>query len=239
MYQWSVGKFTAGPFTRPDPFNLPFEEASLGNCVGAPFSPGIETTWIVRCPAIYDAPLHIKVAHFIGTVDSTTRYYATHGLSTTADEQRGQGCEPGDLTKRMAIPWQADFQECTVQTPNITNPRVNQFADGTGIEAPPTYYVYWWPPQSPMHVVTGSRDPGDQVLDAYVSNIDGQPVIPAGQRVEYQRGIAAISDMIQNWSRLGFIVNHGVAGIPYLVEQERDFRGLAQYKMVNAPTSQS
>ena len=89
----------------------------------------------------------------------------------------------------MAIPWQSDFQECTVQTPNTTVPTVNQFADGTGIDISPAYYVYWWPPQSPMHVMTGSMNPQDQVLDALVSVKLQQSVVPAGQRVSYQRGI--------------------------------------------------
>ena len=133
----------------------------------------------------------------------------------------------------MAIPWQADFQQCTVQTPNITNPTVNQFADGTGIEVPPAYYVYWWPPQSPMHVVTGSQDPGDQVLDAIVSEIAGQPIIPAGQRVPFQRGIKTTADIIANWSRLGFIVNQSKnEDYPYYVETERDSKGLVQFKVI-------
>lgn len=230
LHQWAAGKFTthaAGSHPWDDPaFRI--DMASIGNCVGAPFSPGIETTWIVRNHEIYAGPMRIKIAHFDGDNADTQAYYRENGLSTTADEGRGLGCEPGDLTKRMAIPWLADFQECTVQTPNITNPAINQFADGTGIEMPPAYFVYWWPPQSPMHVMTGSVGPGDQVLDAIVSNIAGQPIIAAGQRVPYQRGINTIGDMIANWSRLGFIVNQGSEDYPYFVEKERNFRGLAQ-----------
>ena len=213
LYQWAVGKFVVD---KPESKSIAdqLDEASVGNCVGAPFSPGIETTWIVRNTPIYAAPFQFKLAHFYGNNAETQAYYRENGLSTTADEAEGQGCEPGDLTKRMAIPWQSDFQECTVQTPNITNPTVNQFADGTGIEVPPAYYVYWWPPQSPMHVVTGSLDPGDQVLDAIVSEIAGQTIIPAGQRVSYQRGVNTIADMIASWSRLGFIVNQGTQQYP-------------------------
>jgi L-lysine 6-oxidase len=172
--------------------------------------------------------MQLKLAHFDGGNAKTQSYYREEGLSITVDEAEGQGCEPGDLTKRMAIPWQSDFQECTVQTPNITNPTINQSADGTGIEAPPTYYVYWWPPQSPMHVVAGSLDPGDQVLDAIVSDIAGQPVIPAGQRVPFQRGVTTIQDMIDRWNWLCFIVNQGTDDYPYFVEKERDSASLGQ-----------
>jgi len=133
------------------------------------------------------------------------------------------------MTKRMAIPWQSDFQECTVQTPNTTVMSINQFADGTGIEVPPAYYVYWWPPQSPMHVMTGTMNPQDQVLDAVVSGIAGQPIIPAGQRVPYQRGVLNAGDMITSWSRLGFIINQGSERYPYFVETERNFQAFGQY----------
>ena len=230
LHQWAEGKFTTtDPTSKPFPEQL--DEASVGNCVGAPFSPGIETTWITRNPGIYSHPIQFKLAHSHHRPHNYKHiedHYQRHGLSTTADEGEGKGCEPGDLTKRMAIPWQSDFQECTVQTPNITNPKVNQFADGTGIEVPPAYYVYWWPPQSPMHVVTGSLEPEDQVLDAIVSKIAGQPIIPAGQRVSYQRGINTIADMINNWSRLGFIVNQGPKNYPYFVETERNSQALGQ-----------
>jgi L-lysine 6-oxidase len=229
LYQWAVGKFFVDPIPEPKPYSDRLDEAGVGNCVGAPFSPGIETTWIVRNEKIYHEPFQFKLAHFVEGNDSETQtYYRENGLSTTADEAEGQGCEPGDLTKRMAIPWQADFQECTVQTPNITNATVNQFADGTGIEAPPAYYVYWWPPQSPMHVVTGSLDPGEQVLDGIVSGIAGQPIIPAGQRIPFQRGILNIQDMINSWSRLGFIINQGTEDYPYFVEKERNNQGFGQ-----------
>ena len=227
LHQWAVGKFKVEE-PQPKTYADQLDEASVGNCVGAPFSPGIETTWIVRNAPIYAAPIQFKLAHHHHHNEHTLKHYQNHGLSTTADEAEGHGCEPGDLTKRMAIPWQSDFQECTVQTPNITNPTVNQFADGTGIEVPPAYYVYWWPPQSPMHVVTGSLEPGDQVLDAIVSEIAGQTIIPAGQRVSYQRGINSIADMIASWSRLGFIVNQGTEQYPYFVEKERNSQALGQ-----------
>ena len=204
---------------------LKLTQSTVGNCVGAPFSPGIETTWIVRNEKIYHKPFTIKVGHFSGSNEQLNEYYKQNGLSTTADEGEGFGVEPGDLTKRMAIPWQSDFQECTVQTPNTTVPTVNQFADGTGIEVPPAYYVYWWPPQSPMHVMTGSMNPQDQVLDALVSVKLQQSVVPA---VSYQRGILNPQDMIDSWSRLGFIVNAGTTQYPNFVESERDFQAFGQ-----------
>lgn len=228
LFQWAVGNFNTDK-PKPKALHEQLTEADMGNCVGAPFSPGIETTWIVRNAPVYERPEMFKLAHFEDSNKELAIFYQEYGLSIIADEANGLGCEPGDLTKRMAIPWQSDFAECTVQTPNITNAHINQFADGTGIEVPPAYYVYWWPPQSPMHVTAGSLDPGDQVVDGLVYGpIVDQPIIPAGQRVPYQRGVLSAADMIDNWSRLGFIVNQGPENIPYFTEQERNSRAFGQ-----------
>jgi len=48
----------------------------------------------------------------------------------------GVRVEPGDLGKRMALPWQADFNECTTQ----------------GIP-PDDTESYWWPAQRPLSVL--------------------------------------------------------------------------------------
>ena len=244
LLQWADGKFDMdAPAALPETDRL--DRVDIGNCVGAPFSPGIEITWNMRCPAVYANPMQIRLAHAqyassagggLGPASGyagMAEHYAINGLSTTANETEfgAQGCEPGDLTKRMAIPWMADFHECTVQTPNITNIHINQMSDGSGIEVPPAFYVYWWPPQSPFNIITGTLNPQDQVLDAAVSGIDGQPIIPAGQNVEYQRGIDSAASMIANWATLGFIVNRGNDDVPYMVESERGFAQLAQYAL--------
>lgn len=227
LFQWARGRFSTDP---PDPLTRAehLDRVDAANCVGAPFSPGIEVTWSVRSAAIYEGPLHLKLAHDVDGIPAMIKRYEKTGLTPERNECEGGGCEPGDLTKRMAIPWMADFHECTVQTPNITDINVNQLSDGSGIEVPPAFYVYWWPPQSPFNVTTGTLTPQDQVLDAFVSDIDGQTIIPQGQNVEFQRGINSAEDMINSWFMLGFVLNRGTETIPYMVETERNFDQLAQ-----------
>ncbi|GAB5446012.1 CTQ-dependent lysine 6-oxidase LodA [Gymnodinialimonas sp.] len=227
LFQWAQGSFS----TDPPPCHSKREHldrVDAANCVGAPFSPGIEVTWSVRSAKIYQAPLHLKLAHDSDGIGAMIKHYERTGLSPERNECEGGGCEPGDLTKRMAIPWMADFHECTVQMPNITDINVNQLADGSGIEVPPAFYVYWWPPQSPFNVTTGTVLAQDQVLDAFVSDIDGQTIIPQGQNVEFQRGINSAEDMINSWFMLGFVLNRGTETMPYMVETERNFDQLAQ-----------
>ncbi|MFK7946053.1 MAG: CTQ-dependent lysine 6-oxidase LodA [Saprospiraceae bacterium] len=217
MNQWAEGKFVRNKNLSKF-YIQQLDEASVGNCTGAPFSPGIETTWIVRNAPIYSKAFTLKLAHFENGYEALSAYYLENGLSISADEAEGQGCEPGDLTKRMAIPWQSDFADCSLQTPNITMPNANQGSGG--IQIPPSYQVYWWPPQSPMHVMSGSIEAAEQVLDGpFTKDI----ITPAGVRIPYQRGIDGFSEMIKNWSRLGFIVNQGSEDYPYFVEKERDF----------------
>lgn len=203
--QWSRGYFS-NDTPAPLPGVHPLDQASVGNAVGAPMCPGIEVTWSLRNPAIYSQPFRIAHRH-------DEQYYFENGLSPSIDETEGGGCEPGDLTKRMAIPWQADFFQCTMQYVNFTDPNVNKV---DGIPAPPTYYAYWWPPQSPMHVLNGA-------LDIVEQQLSGNPL---GVQVYYPRGINSFSQMITAWSYMGFILNLNTSpertAYPYFVERERN-----------------
>jgi L-lysine 6-oxidase len=206
LSQWAAGQFDTAPPPPADPVTA-LTAASTGNCVGGPFCPGIEVTWSTRNPNLYTAYGQIRQRHPID-------YYNSNGLSPTEDETAAPlGCEPGDLTKRMAIPWQADFFQCSIQYINFTDPAQNK---GDGIPTPPTYYAYWWPPQSPWQVITG-----DLGIDA-----QAQAGTPAGFQVMFTRGINTFAQMIDYWHYMGFLVNQNTAPygqhFPYIVEQERN-----------------
>jgi len=212
LSQWSKGLFDTGEPKQTDIVTA-LTQASMGNCVGGPFCPGIEVTWSTRNPHIYAGNSVIRHRH-------QSDYYNTHGLNPIEDETQVHlaphapaGCEPGDLTKRMAIPWQADFFQCSVQYINFTNPNVNK---GDGIPMPPTYYGYWWPPQSPWQVITGDLTQTGQALAG----------TPAGFQVMFTRGINTFSQMIDYWHYMGFLVNQNKGKhadlFPYIVEQERN-----------------
>ncbi|SFN65397.1 LodA/GoxA family CTQ-dependent oxidase [Nitrosospira briensis] len=93
MEKWARGDFHADWTGEPAP--VPFNELPLGQqpdaltraalegCIGAPFFPGIEVTYVIAQAATYESPFRIK-----------------HTLL------------PGFLTERMALPWQADFLAC-------------------------------------------------------------------------------------------------------------------------------
>ena len=233
LKQWANGLFENNPDYEKFPIS-PEDQASVGNCVGLPMCPGIEVTWSVQNPKIYSAPFVISDERGPGGYNST-------GLTPSRDECEGGGCEPGDLTKRMACPWQADFFQCTVQSVNFTNPAINKdektteqqtittdvwkkaktrftddhtfIKDAVREPLPPTYYAYWWPPQSPWDVLTGE------------TTLEGQMHghLPAGQQMNYARGINSFVQMVEHWSSLAFIrnTNSQDIGFPYFTETER------------------
>ena len=213
LSQWAAGLFTAGSRSGPPRVSV-LDRAGPGNSVGEPVSPGVEVTWSLRNPTLYDRPYHIKHRH-------DEAYYRANGLDPNENETVptsptavvGLGCEPGDLTKRMAIPWHADFFLCTMQYVNFTDENVNKV---NGIPLPPTYYSYWWPPQSPWNVISGPHDAAEQAATG----------VPAGVQVDYARGINSFIDMITGWKYLAFVHNQATGEhrlrYPYFVEVERN-----------------
>jgi L-lysine epsilon oxidase C-terminal domain/L-Lysine epsilon oxidase N-terminal len=229
LYQWSEGFFDhdLGSKNSEFPKFNELDQASIGNCVGYPMSPGIEVTWSIRNPIIYkeDDPYRIKHRRTI------SQYFANH-LDPDRDEadpkNKDSGCEPGDLTKRMAIPWQADFVNCTVQSVNYTDPKNNKEIVKNGdkyVLQPilPSYNSYWWPAQSPYNVYTSYTSKDEQVKDMYT----------AGEKVKFQRGIEddpkdPYVKMVDNWYSLGFILNNNNdpklrEKYPSFVEKFRNF----------------
>lgn len=206
MKQWANGCFENNPSY--ESYVNSMDASSVGNCVGLPMCPGIEVTWSLQNQKIYASPYIIK--RF-----GDEEIYQKNGLSPSRDECEGGGCEPGDLTKRMACPWQADFFQCTFQLINFTDPTINKIGPaGSQMPKPPTYYAYWWPPQSPWDVLVGEF------------TVEGQQAthIPAGQQMNYARGINNFVQMVEYWFALGFIrdKNSASQGVPFLVETERN-----------------
>ena len=107
------------------------DRAVLQNCVGGPFCPGIEMTWISRNTMIYSEPFRIKHKPL------------PPGNVLSLCEDLSQGMEPGDLSRYMALPWQADFNECS-----------DQGLDDNS--------VWWWPAQRPYMVYPDAAS-SDQV----------------------------------------------------------------------------
>jgi L-lysine 6-oxidase len=221
LRQWAEGHFVVSRDNDWASWASGLDIATAGNAVGEPMAPGIEVTWTLRNPAILvpGDPFRIKVA----------RGYHGFELNPNRDETiKGDGCEPGDLTKRMATPWQADFFDCTVQDVNFTTPLDNKtISNLTMIPLAPTFFAYWWPAQSPFNVYSGAMTASDQLLDgnAFVGNSNVGQVY--GQNLLYHRGLNSFGDAVIGWKYLGFIVNRTTGPhrkmLQFFVESERSY----------------
>lgn len=193
LRQWSLGNFQqdwTGAFPTPDNAISPsgLDRAALEACSGGAFYPGIEAGWLVRNPAAYAAPFRLA----------------------------SQLLRPGDLTRRMACPWQADFFECR---------------------------WHWWPAQRPDEVLTLEayrrlRRIDEQLAqplgDDERARLDGEWQHLWAERSSWSRGLPADSfdgdvAMVERWQQHGFVVRTDQEGEPFSirgaslsVETERD-----------------
>lgn len=184
LKQWADGKFinekTEGiplPDLEADPVSgTDLDRGVLGNLLGGAFCPGAETTWIVRNPAIYAKPYRVKLS----TAMTTCFLSQTDNLAV--------GLEPGDLTKRNAVPWQADFNECATQPIDITYAAwssINPASVGDPV-VPIQQLTYWWPTHRPM----------------YVNQANGGQVFWSGNLPTESTGDLA---MVTAWKDMGFV----------------------------------
>lgn len=180
---------------------IALDRASLENCVGGAFCPGIEMTWICRNTTIY-RPLPAQPS----MSDAFRIRHKNLGgggltLNNGADNDYSAGLEPGDITKYMAQPWQADFNECSDQ--NVPGPNGPLF--------------WWWPVQRPYSVVPAGG-PSQQLPWTRLTASDSDPnaVFPDLQ-------------MVTNWKDVGFILNVGAADAPRFVEIERNQKAISDY----------
>lgn len=197
LTNWANGDFTTGEIEIYTPLeNYPIEKQPdmlnrgvLEPCVGGPFYPGIEMTFISDEKQTFRGPF--RVAN-----------------TFTA----------GDVTRYMALPWQADFFECN---------------------------THWWPAQRPDNVVTiESFKTVKKNLTNYVID-DKDPADPKtvyalamADRVSWARGISddpndfnvGDNNMVKYWHEMGFVTKQSTPGVMYngqlvieqvFVEQER------------------
>ena len=144
------------------------DKASLEFCVGGPFFPGIEITYIATEPDRYAEPFRFD----------------------------GAKLSPGDITKRMACPWQADFYECE---------------------------IHWWPAQRPDDVL--GELTFQQALSEFPREAsEGLLAQTVTERIRWDRGVGdhwenpettlptgarpprpGDNAMVDQWKTLGFV----------------------------------
>ena len=191
LQQWAAGWFTD---TQPaaDPADA-LTRAVLENCVGGAFSPGIEMGWIARTQQIYAEPFRIRA-----------RMVPLGPLRLDFDPARG--LQPGDVTRYMAVPWQADFNECSSQP-----------IDGRTL--------WWWPAQRPEFVylepdrppLAAAMTPPDQRTGRQVAWVGTDYDQMANDFIAFGSDV----DMVKYWHGLGFVFEKEIDGRRRFVEVQR------------------
>lgn len=195
LQQWAAGWFSNEPPAQGSPVEL--TRSVLENCVGGAFSPGIEMGWISRNTAIYQAddPLRINASPVL-----------EGPLSAGFDPAHMQ---PGDVCRYMAVPWQADFNECSSQP-----------MDGR--------VIWWWPAQRPEFVYLEPPAPralGVAAAPPPPGQHSGAQVAWIGTDFDQLRNdfisFANDVDMVKYWQDLGFVMEKTVQGELRFVEVAR------------------
>lgn len=200
LHQWAEGKFINErmeemPPQPPQP-GVELDRGSLGNMLGGAFMPGGECCWIIRNPAIYSGSYRINQAPY--TPGGLSQPAVVAGASTSAN--LAAGLEPGDLTKYDAVPWQADFNECSTQMIDITYEDWNQiYPASTGDPVvPDPELTYWWPAHRPMQVNTFLGPPGSHNYGS-------------GQFSPTPQNHTGDLQMVTAWAGLGFVLRNPAA----------------------------
>ncbi len=194
LQQWDAGKFDKGP-SKPLGPGEALDRASLQNCLGGRFSPGIDMTFVCRQPDLWVAdwrgpsgPFRIGAKRLDYAKAQASQPLLTGGY-VPMHSAPGQ-VEPGDVTKFMALPWHTDYNSCATHT---TSPNPTRSST-----------LFWsWPAQRPVAVYRAA-DVVDGKLGGQRYSVRGAGTTspdPAAQG-RYQERI----DFVRHWPRIGVIV---------------------------------
>jgi L-Lysine epsilon oxidase N-terminal/L-lysine epsilon oxidase C-terminal domain len=199
----------------------------LSNLLGGAFFPGAEVCWTIRNPSIYKEPFRLKADPAFYTFGQTAAnenqtangmpvseqsYLGNSGDDLSQSSDFETGLQPGDMTKYSALPWQADFNECTTQDIDITY-EIWNVIDPDSENDPwlrqeqKVWETLWWPAHRPL-----------QTFEVAAVGSDGKPVY---QFLTWSRGVpqthAGDLKMVTEWTRLGFLIRN-----PYLQPNDLD-----------------
>ena len=208
LEQWSKGKFDANDGTKLGPGEY-LDMAALSNCLGGRYVPGIEVSHPIRRPEMYDkgwrtshcGPFRVKYTYDPKKYEQLQldehgrpKPVLTVGWLPFRDTD---GLEPGDISKFMAIPWQTDYNSCSIHQTKINTAGVNT-TNGNELT------LYWsWPSQRPDAVYPATDVVGG-VLPDQVWSIRGPGTLTTDPKTTatFQDPL----DSVQKWDRIGIVL---------------------------------
>lgn len=199
LTQWFDGKFSKKPGPKLGPGEL-LDKATLVNCLGGRFNPGIDMTFIVRQPDLWkqdwqaEGPFRINAKKLdYSNVDPNTPLLTAGWFPL----RKGPDCppfseevEPGDTAKFMAIPWHTDYNSCATHLPSPTPPQ--------------ELTLYWsWPAQRPVAVYRAQDVRNGQLGEQRFSvRGKGTATKDAAEVGRYQDR----ENMLTHWHKIGIVI---------------------------------
>lgn len=203
LEQWDANCFSSKPgLLGPGEF---LDKASLINCLGGRFSPGIDMTFPVRLAETWQTE-KAATTHGPFRIRQKVLNYSKlppEGLPLLTEgyvpyHSDGSGLEPGDNSKFMSVPWHTDYNSCATHPPD-PNPPENST-------------LYWsWPAQRPVavNVATDTQLVPDGESDT--KRLPGQRWSlrgPGTNSHDYANvgRYQYVEDIIPNWWKIGTII---------------------------------
>lgn len=202
LEQWSKGLCDQDIQLDLGPGEL-LDMASLSNCLGGRYVPGIEVSYTIMDKDIYiqdwqssgAGPFRVKQQPLSYQGLNKSEPYLDIGWLPLRDDTKG--LQPGDLSKFMAIPWQTDYNSCSIHATAINTDGVNK---SNGAEST----LYWsWPSQRPDAVYV-AEEVFNNVLPQQKWSIRGPGTyaINPASAATFQDPVQAVTD----WDKIGFII---------------------------------
>ena len=169
LNRWADGDFDADwpPHVRREVTAAGLDQAALENATGGPFHPGAEFTWPMRHPMLYSAPFRIKRRR--GDEPDWGEQLTSSKVLAKGGVLDGSG--PGDITRWMACPWQADTSSC-----------LSAYSVWGG-----QYLPTFWPARVPNDVLT--EEDWKRIADAKLTTAERLRALDPVNRAKWLRGI--------------------------------------------------
>ncbi|MFI8850083.1 LodA/GoxA family CTQ-dependent oxidase [Streptomyces sp. NPDC053499] len=206
LRRWADGAFQAAPLREPRPTvdDAPVAEqphlldrAALENCAAEAFHPGCEVTWPIRHPTMFAEPF--RILHRAPNTPEPDFGPTLTPQQAVAENGPLHAQGPGDLTRWMAAPWQADTASC--------RSGYEALVPDLGARYSP-YLPTFWPAHVPNHVLkaedfeTVNTPPADGDDDAREEAFE--------RRATWSRGLNGNTNqqrtqMVTDWPKLGIV----------------------------------
>jgi hypothetical protein len=171
------------------------DRAALTFCSGGPFHPGCEMTWPMRQPCLYRGQFRLRChgldfeyPDYGDFLNQATVLGASGPLSASG---------PGDITRWMAVPWQADTASCLDGYPQF---------DSVSLFNTDNFLPSFWPARAPNEVLAFA----DYQIAIDPTKTPAERIAAFNRRVNWLRSLTGpyvdqLTQMVATWHEMGVI----------------------------------